>query len=141
MYNYYLNNNLYRSNSDFYRNDMPKLFSPEVGYDNGNMFSNLYDPYKNYKPENLKPKNDRERLLLDLSRASFAAHELKLYLDLNPNDNSMLTLFNDYRNKMNELTNEYESKYGVLNSNSNNLNQTPFNWEEGIWPWEAKFNV
>lgn len=134
MYNNYLNNNLYR-------NDIPKLLNPEIGFNNGNMFSNIYDSYKNYRPESLQPKNDREKLLLDLSRASFAAHELKLYLDLNPNDNSMLTLFNDYENKCRELTNEYEKRYGALNTDSKHLNQIPFNWEEGIWPWEEKFNV
>ena len=134
MYNYYMNNNMYRENR-------PELFNPNIGYDNGNMFSNLYDQYKNYKPVNLKAKNEREKLLLDLSRASFAAHELKLYLDLNPNDNSMLTLFNDYENKCRELTNEYEKRYGSLNSNSKYLDKIPFNWVEGIWPWEEKTNV
>ena len=140
MYNNYLNNNWYRSN-DFYRNDIPKLFNPEVGFNNGNMFSNLYDQYKNYTAETLIPKNDREKLLLDLSRVSFVAHELQLYLDLNPNDNSILTLFNDYEDKCRKLTEEYERRYGTLNTDSNFLNQVPFNWEEGIWPWEEKFNV
>ena len=134
MYNYYMNNNMYRENR-------PELFNPNIGYDNGNMFSNLYDQYKNYKPVTLKANNEREKLLLDLSRASFAAHELKLYLDLNPNDNSMLTLYNDYENKCRELTNEYEKRYGALNSNSKYLDKIPFNWVEGIWPWEEKFNV
>ena len=76
-----------------------------------------------------------------ISRVSFAAHELKLYLDLNPNDNSMLALYNDYENKCRELTDIYEKRYGALNSNSKYLNKVPFNWVEGIWPWEEKFNV
>ena len=134
MYNYYINNNMFRVSR-------PELFNPTVGYNNGNMFSNLYDQYKNYKPEVLKPKNDRERLLLDLSKVSFAAHELKLYLDLNPNDNGILTLFNDYENKCRELTNEYEKRFGALNTDSKYLDKIPFNWVEGIWPWEEKFNV
>ena len=140
MYNYYFNDNLYRSNNDIYRNTT-SLYNPTTGFINGNMFSNLYTPYKNYKPENLTPKNEREKLLLDLSKISFAAHELKLYLDINPNDNSMLTLFNDYTKKANELKDEYESKYGVLDSTNGDFTETPFAWEEGIWPWEAKFNV
>ena len=105
MYNYYMDNNMFRESR-------PELFNLNVGYDNGNMFSNLYDSYKNYKPVNLKAKDDREKLLLDLSRVSFAAHELKLYLDLNPNDNSMLALYNDYENKCRELTDIYEKRYG-----------------------------
>ena len=140
MYNYYFNENMYRSNNDIYRNTT-SLYNPTIGFINGNMFSNLYTPYKNYKPENLTPKNEREKLLLDLSKISFAAHELKLYLDINPNDNSMLALFNDYTKKANELKDEYESKYGVLGSTNGDFTETPFAWEEEMWPWEAKFNV
>ena len=140
MYNYYFNENLYRSNDDLYRKT-PSLYNPNIGFINGNMFNNLYTPYKNYKPRNITPKTDREKLLLDLSKISFAAHELKLYLDINPNDNSMLTLFNDYTKKAKDLKNEYENKYGVLDTTNPVSSQTPFAWEEQIWPWEEKFNV
>lgn len=142
MYNYYFNNDMYRSNTDLYRNQsVPSLFDPTVGYNNGNLFKNLYSEYKNYKPAILKSSNEREKILLDLSKVSFAAHELKLYLDLHPNDNSILALFNDYRKKAIDLKNDYESKYGVLDTSSDNLEEVPFAWENGIWPWEGKFNV
>ena len=142
MYNYYFNNDMYRSNMDLYRNqNMPSLFNPTTGYNNGNLFRNLYSQYKNYKPVVLKASNEREKLLLDLSETAFALHELKLYLDLNPNDSSILALFNDYRKKVQELKNEYESKYGVLDTNSDKLEEVPFAWENGAWPWEGKFNV
>ena len=72
---------------------------------------------------------------------AFAAHEINLYLDLNPDDVSMITLFNDYRKKANELRTQYESKYGPLNLASDSLDQTPFMWEKNTWPWEARFNV
>ena len=49
---------------DLYRNStMPYLFSPAVGLDNGNMFSNLYEPYKNYKPANIPANNEREAMM------------------------------------------------------------------------------
>ncbi len=144
MYNYnFLNGEWYRQqNNDLYRNvNTASLFTPDDGYNKGNLFSNLYSQYKNYKPVVLKANNEREQLLLELSRMAFAAHEINLYLDLNPDDVSMITLFNDYRKKANELRTQYESKYGPLNLASDSLDQTPFMWEKNTWPWEAIFNV
>ena len=57
------------------------LFSPYEGYLKGNLFQNLYDGYKNYKPYNIPVKNERDELLLNVGQLSFAAHELNLLLD------------------------------------------------------------
>lgn len=145
-YNYY--------NDDWYKNiptinsslrnmnyNNPALVTPTEGYNRGNMFTNLYDQYKNYRPEQLEGRTEQDKLFLELSRIHFAAHELNLYLDLNPNDTSMIKLFNDYREKCEQLTKEYERKYGPLTVKSDVLNQTPFMWEKNPWPWEDKFNV
>lgn len=144
MYNYnYVNDASYRDSYDnLYRNlTTPSLFPPTEGYDKGNLFSNLYSQYKNYKPVILKANNEKDRMLLELSRLSFAAHELNLYLDLHPNDVSMITLFNDYRQRADEVMRQYEKKYGPLNISSNSLDQTPFMWEKGTWPWEESYYV
>ena len=85
----------------------PSLFTPEEGFNKGNMFSNLYDPYKNYIPVSLKGRTDEERLYLELARVCFAKHEINLYLDLHPEDTSMIRLFNDYREKENMLLKQY----------------------------------
>lgn len=151
MYNYnFLDDNWkysYRNKMDNNRinnsimNNNPSLVTPSIGYDRGNLFANLYEQYRNYRPDDLRASNEQERLFLELSRMSFAAHEINLYLDLNPNDISMIRLFNDYRKKSNELMKEYESKYGPLNIMSDSLEQTPFTWEKSPWPWEDRFNV
>lgn len=120
---------------------MPSLFTPAVAYDNGNLFTNLYQQYRNYQPVNLTPRSDKDRLLLELNRFAFAAHELNLYLDVHPNDNSMITLFNDYREKADKLEREFEKKYGPLSIDSNSLNQSPFVWEKDVWPWEESYYV
>ena len=78
------------------------------------------------------------RPIYELSAIAFAAHELNLYLDLHPEDQSMLALFNDYRRKSNELTREYEEKYGPLNISSNSLDGNNFTWATDPWPWEGK---
>lgn len=127
-------NNYFRY--DMYRmNNSPKLYSPKEGFEKGNMFMNLYNEYKNYQPVSLKPKNDQEKMLFNLQAICFAAHELNLYLDLHPEDQSMITLFNDYIKKVEELTRQYESKYGPLTT-SFEMNKG-FNWVEEKWPWEV----
>lgn len=152
MNNYtYLNNDWYRSlPTNLYptRNitsnvntGNPSLVTPTEGYNRGNLFADLYDQYKNYRPDTLRASNEQERLFLELSQMNFAAHEINLYLDLYPNDTSMIRLFNDYRQKSSELTKEYESKYGPLTLKSNSLDQIPFMWEQSPWPWEDRFNV
>lgn len=122
-------------------NNGTQLVNPTEGYNRGNLFANLYDQYKNYQPETLRASNEQEKLFLELSRNHFAAHELNLYLDLNPDDVSMIRLFNDYREKCDQLTKEYERKYGPLTIKSDVLNQAPFMWEKSPWPWEDRFNV
>ena len=113
------------------------LFTPEVAYNNGYLFSNLYSQYKNYRPAQLSANTEKEKLLLDIGRLSFAAHDLNLYLDLNPNDESMLALFNDYRKQADSMISEYESKFGPLNISSNSLETGPFKWINSPWPWEV----
>ena len=138
-------NNYNYFNYDWYRNSQMNnpsnmnLYAPKEGYEKGNLFSNLYNQYKNYKPATLKPKNERESKLQELATTAFAAHELNLYLDLHPEDQSMLTLFNDYRKKADELTKEFERQYGPLNiASSATVNDNMFAWEENHWPWEVK---
>ena len=139
MYSYqdYQSNDYYRNTTpSMMNNNQPKLYTPEEGYDRGNLFADLYVGYKNYQPVKLQPKNQKEALFLDLSRYSFAAHELNLYLDLHPEDTTMLALFNDYRNRANQLIMEYENQYGPLTVSSEELSSS-FAWEEDKWPWEG----
>jgi hypothetical protein len=147
MYNYVFNDDLRNMNmTNNSYNMIPKmmntsLYNPLDGYNKGNLFPNLYSQYKNYKPVELKADNEREQILLDLSKVAFAAHELNLYLDLNPNDESMLTLFNDYRKEANALMRQYEAKYGPLNIKSDSLEKGPFAWVNNMWPWEDRYYV
>ena len=135
-YNYYQGNNYGFTN---YQRDMfnPILFNESEGYMKGNMFRNLYDPYKNYQMPVLKPTNEQEKMFLDMAEASFAAHDLNLYLDLYPSDGNMIDLFNQYREKANELTMAYEKKYGPIVLSSNALNTSPFLWQTQSFPWNV----
>ena len=127
---YFMNNNMISSNS----NNM-ELSTPDTGYSRGNLFSNLYSGYKNYNPRELISNDPKTKLWLDMSENFFAMHEINLYLDINPDDTSMIRLFNDYRIKANKLKDEYEEKYGALCTNSDTLNTTPFLWVQENFPW------
>ena len=133
-------NNYY--NYEFYRNkgmmnsNTNNLFSPNEAYIKGNLFRNLYSQYKNYRPAQLTPRNEQEKKLYELSAVAFAAHELNLYLDLHPEDQSMFMLFSDYQKKANRLTEEYESMYGPLTINDEDMDKS-FTWAEQKWPWEG----
>lgn len=142
MNNYnYLNelyNNLYRDYPNRTVSTSINLYSPTEGYMKGNLFSNVYSEYKNYTPQTLRPKTEQERDLYELSIVAFAAHELNLYLDIHPEDTSLLQLFKDYEEKCKVLTEQYERKYGPL-SVSGITSSKEFNWVNN-WPWEG-YNV
>lgn len=127
---YSFENNMMNNNS----NNM-ELSTPTTGYSRGNLFSNLYSSYKNYNPKELVSNDPKTKLWLEMSENFFAMYEINLYLDINPDDTSMIELFNDYRIKANKLKNEYEEKYGALCTNSNTLNTTPFLWVQENFPW------
>ncbi len=132
----YDNYNMDRSADDRVTVGGMELFAPKEAYEKGNLFKDLYTPYKNYKPYKLTPKDERQKLFLELSEYDFAAHELNLYLDLHPEDKKALNLFNDYRRRANELLEKYESQYGPLTVSSDALVKSPFLWEEQTFPFD-----
>ena len=66
----------------------------------------------------------------------FAMVDLGLYLDVNPNNQEMIKLFNQYREEKENLTKEYESKYGPITPSSDSLNSYPWAWNKMPWPWD-----
>lgn len=107
------------------------------GFLRGNLFNNLYEQYKNYRPVKLIPNNEQAELLLNVDQLTFATHELNLYLDVYPNDTNMIKLFNKYQEMANEAIKRYENKYGPLTL-SVPSNTDTFSWEAYSWPWEME---
>lgn len=109
----------------------------QIGFKRGNLFNNLYDEYKNYKPQELKASSEREDLILQIDENRFATIELGLYLDLYPNDINALNKYNSYLKKEKELITIYESKYGPMTLNSPVQTNT-WLWNNSPWPWEVQ---
>lgn len=126
----------YNMNEKINKNN--KLFGSYEGYMNGNMFTNLYKPYKNYKSFKIVPKTEEEELMINLDQIQFAMHDLNLYLDVYPDDQEMMIKFIEYRNKYNELLDEYQKRYSALNVCDPNINNVPFAWENEKFSWDRR---
>ena len=121
---------------NFNRED--KLYSPLEGFNKGNMFRNLYEPFRNYQPAQLNPRSEQERALLNLDQMAFAMHEANLYLDNFPDDMNMINRFNEFREAYDELLNDYQSKYGPIEINNPYMTTSPFAWTNDKWPWDRR---
>ena len=143
--------NYYNKNNDYYNyvnntcnqplynqsSNNKKILDPYNGFVRGNMFSDLYNGYKLNKPLDITPLNEQADMLTYIDSLCFALIDLNLYLDLYPNDSKIIELFNSYRMEKDEITKEYESKYGPLTLNSDSLNKAPWAWDNMPWPWEG----
>lgn len=111
------------------------LFEPYQGFIRGNMFENLYDGFG--KVYDIKPMNEQAELLTYIDIFDFACIELGLYLDVFPNDQNMINLYNKFNNERNKMMKEYENRYGPLILNGDGLDNYPWSWNNGPWPWEV----
>ena len=111
------------------------LYNPKEGFTKGNMFKDLYEPYKNFSAFSISPSNIKEELLLKIYEYDFALNDLNLYLDLNPEDTEMFNLFKKYIKELESFKQKYIREYGplcltdVTFSKYNWLNKFP--WEKG----------
>lgn len=112
------------------------LYDPYQGFIRGNMFKDLYEPYKLNNPYNITPANDQAKMLTNIDALNFAMIDLNLYLDIYPNSKEHINLFNKYRVEKNNLVKEYESRYGPLTIDSDANNTYPWAWNRMPWPWE-----
>lgn len=142
MNNYDINRQMMNFNANNNDNSMNNnnLSGLYTGFIRGNMFPNLYSQYKNFQPAMINPKNEKEQYLLDLNQVQFAMHDIHLYLDNFPNDTSMINEFNRNREMYNEILNDYENKFGPIVINSENLDGSPWRWNNEPWPWEGSGN-
>lgn len=114
------------------------LYEPYEGFIRGNMFPNLYDPYKVRTPYEIKPMNEQAEMLTCIDSLGFAMIDLNLYLDLYPDDRGMIDLYNQYRVQKEKMRKQYEQKFGPLLTDSDALNTYPWAWNNKPWPWENK---
>ena len=136
--NYMMNGNtnyFIPTNENNYTNNITS--NPYEGFIRGNLFDNLYEPYKDYKIKKIDPSNDKDALIQQLMQYNIALIDLDLYLDINPNDSNALNLYNNYLNIKKQLLDKYENKFGPLDLSSKYIADGSWNWDNGNFPWEG----
>ena len=119
--------------TDIQENKNSQIYDLSEGFTKGNMFVNLYDPYKNYTPREIKPQTERQALLDKIYKLCFAINDLNLYLDTHPNDSAAYELFKKYSLMYDKCSAEYESKYQVLELTHDTYGK--YTWINNPWPW------
>lgn len=125
----------YSSSSD---SRVDSFYGPNEGFAKGNMQANIYKPYKLVNPSLPTASNERERLLLEVQKYSFAMWDLNLYLNTHPTDRNVMRLFDQYRNSYMKAVNDYENRFGPLHVENTNTNSGTWAWNNSPWPWEVQ---
>lgn len=115
-----------------------QLNSLEETINQGTLFKDLYKPYK--QVPKLVAENNEEKLLMKIQQLEIALMDLNLYLDINPNNQTLLDLYQKYTQEKDSFVKEFESKYYPLTKDSSASN-TYWKWLNGKWPWEGDRNV
>ena len=111
----------------------------ENGFYLGNLFTNTYEQYKNYKPKKINAYSERQKILLKLHELDFTLNDLNLYLDLNPNDMDVYEKFKKTAIEYDNLKKKYYDKYQVLELCSDTKNK--YTWYNNPWPWDGDYYV
>lgn len=132
-------NNYFNIDNQFFNSSSKQdldLYDPYEGFIRGNMYKNLYNPYKINSPYEIKPMNEQAEMLTYIDALCFACIDLSLYLDIFPNNKDAINLFNKYNSQKKNLMDKYQEKFGPLTLDSDALNAYPWAWNERPWPWD-----
>ncbi len=77
------------------------LFTPNQTLEYGNIFKKEYKSYKGYQPYKINIKS--ENSILNLIAMQDYLHDLKLHLDVYPNDNAILNEYNNALKKYQKI--------------------------------------
>lgn len=122
---------------DKHYNKNINLFNADEAINLGNLFKDLYMSYQGFSNYCFQAMNKREKLLFEIQKNNFCAHEINLYLDTHKANNELCQLYHQYLRTSKELTKQYSAEYGPLNISQSNCNNS-FEWIKGPWPWENK---
>lgn len=111
----------------------------ENGFYMGNIFVDTYKPYKNFKPMRVNGYSEEQKMLLRIQELDFILNDLNLYLDLNPNDSNVYSIFKNVALELDGLKKKYEDKYQVLMLCDDIKGK--YTWVKNPWPWDGGYYV
>lgn len=121
-------------------NSTDRFYSAHEGFIRGNLFKDLYQPYKNYKVKDIIPRNEKDELILKIYELDFAINELNLHLDVYKNDDEAFMLFKKYIEEYKKYCEIYEKRFGPLKLLEDT--GTSYTWSNDPYPWErSELNV
>lgn len=109
---------------------------PLTGLIRGNLSRDEFLTYKKYIPMMPKLRSERGEKLFEVQKYDFAIHELKLYLDLCPNNKEALELLKKYVSERERNAKQYIDKYGPI-CPKDNIYFSKWIWINAPWPWEG----
>ena len=125
--------------SDMYMMNNETKIDLKNGFYLGNLFIDLYKPYKNINPKKINAYSEREKMLLKIYELDFILNDLNLYLDINPKDKKIFDIFKTTALELNRLKDDYYKKYQVLDLCKDTFNS--YTWLDNPWTWEDGANV
>lgn len=109
------------------------IYNKDEALVKGNLYKDLYVPYKNYKEEKVKVYNEQDKDMLALQELCFVINDLNLYLDLHPEDNNSFKIFKDTVKSYKEKKKEYVKKWGPIDLLDK---MDDYEWTLSLFPWE-----
>lgn len=109
------------------------IYNKDEALVKGNLYKDLYVPYRNYKEEKVKVYNEQDKDMLALQELCFVINDLNLYLDLHPEDNNSFKIFKDTVKSYKEKKKEYVKKWGPIDLLDK---MDDFEWTLSLFPWE-----
>ena len=120
---------------DNYTSSIDQFYDANEGFTKGSLSKIIYKPYKNYKPKDVVPSNEKEALMLFIQKCDFAIQDLTLYLDIKEKDDKVLKMLNFYKEEFDKAKKKYLEKYGPVTdcqiTDTYKWNDEPFPWERG----------
>lgn len=111
----------------------------ENGFYLGNIFSDMYKPYKNYKPKRVNAYSEQQKMLLRIQELDFIVNDLNLYLDVNPKDMRVYEIFKKHSIELERLKKQYYEMYQVLELLCDTNGK--YTWINDPWPWDGGYYV
>lgn len=111
----------------------------ENGFYLGNIFSDIYKPYKNYKPKKINSYSEQQKMLLRIQELDFIINDLNLYLDIYPNDMKCFEMFKKCCKELEVLKKKYYEKYQVLELVYDVKDK--YTWIDDPWTWDGGYYV
>jgi len=140
--NYFnLNKFNFDNNLDMFDDNYKKRDNIDLqnGFYLGNIYTDLYKPYKNYKPKKINAYSEQQKMLLKIQELDFIINDLNLYLDINPNDSKIYEIFKKKVIELDNLKKKYYEKYQVLELC--NDTKEKYTWYKNPWPWDGGYYV